>query len=66
MSKFNQYTRVRIVKGRPDLRIPDKKCRDIEAWVVEFDDSGNPIVEYNFQFMKNMAVFKDEELESYD
>ena len=65
MSKFQQYQRVRIVKARPDLRIPLKKCRDIEAWVVDFDDDGNPILEYNFQMLKHMAVFKDAELESY-
>ena len=58
MSAFDKYQRVKIL--REGLQRVD------EAYVVEFDDNGSPIVEYNHKFLKHMAVFKDEELEAYE
>lgn len=57
MSIFDKNQRVRII--RPGLERVD------EAYVVEFDDDGSPIVEYNWKFIRHMQVFKDEELEEY-
>lgn len=61
MSKFEKFERVYITKGKRG----SKYHKVDEAYVVNFDDDGNPIVEYNLAFMIHIEVFKDEELKPY-
>ena len=61
MSNFEQYQRVYIIK--PDDRVKYSKID--EAYVVDFTDEGDAIVEFRYQFMKHLKVFKDEELKAY-
>jgi uncharacterized membrane protein len=63
MSCFVKGDKVRFVKQPESMIIPVSRLE--EAYVIDFSDAGDPIVEFKYKFLKHMTVVDEGDINAY-